>query len=105
MSKEKKLGLEYVTDSLEVSSSTSHDLDITEMLGGVANSGWITSDDGAVLIQINTLSAQKTPLMAGDTLNFKKEDKWNISRVIITTTSVPALTVRYFLRKKVEIEL
>jgi len=94
---------EYITDSVEVSSTKTLDLDVVKELGAPADSGWLTSDDGSILVQLNGIETQKIPLVIGDTLNFKKEDKWSIKRVKITTTSVPSLTVRYFLRKKVEI--
>lgn len=96
---------EYITDSVEVNSTTPLDLNIKETLGGVANNGWITSDDGSILVQINGIETQKIPLESGDTLNFRKEDDWRIERVKITTTTVSDLTVRYMLRKKVEITL
>ena len=94
---------EYISESVEVDSSTPFDLDVGKALGGIADSGWITSDDGSVFIQLNGIETQKIPLVAGDTLNFEKEDKWRIKRIKITTASASALTIRYFLRKKVEV--
>lgn len=103
MSEEKKLSLEYITNSVEVSSTSPLDLNVEHELGDVANRGWISSDDGSILIQINGQEKQKIPLESGDTLNFKKDDDWRIKSVKVTTTSVSNLTVRYMLRKKEEI--
>ena len=103
MSEEKKLSLEYITNSVEVSSTSSLELDVEKELGSIANRGWITSDDGSILIQINGQEKQKIPLVSGDTLNFEKEDDWRIKSVKITTTSASSLTIRYMLRRKEEI--
>ena len=96
---------EYITNSVEVSSTSPLDLDVVQELGAVADSGWLTSDDGSILVQLNGVETPKIPLESGDTFNFEKEDKWSIKRVKVTTTSVSSLTIRYFLRKKVEIVL
>lgn len=104
MSKEKKQSQEYLSDSVEVVAGTPLDLDVEKELGAITNIGWITSDDGVVLVQLNGNATQKIPLTAGDTLNFTEEEKWSIQRVIVTTTSILNLTVRYFFRKKEVVE-
>ena len=92
---------EYITDTVEVTSTLPLDLDVVQVLGSYADSGWITSDDGSILVQLNGVETMKIPLTSGDTLNFETEDKWSIKRIKVTTTSVSSLIIRYFLRRKV----
>lgn len=91
--------LPYISDSVELSSSTPATLDIEKMLGTTANVGYVTSDDGQILIQINSVGGIKITLEADDTLNFKRDEEWILRRIYITTTSVSALTVRYMFKK------
>lgn len=89
----------YISDSIEVSSSALTTLDIEKLLGTTANVGYITSDDGQITVRINDLGAVKITLEADDTFNFEKSEDWTLKRIIITTTSASALTVRYMFKK------
>lgn len=89
----------YISDSVEVTSTTPFSLEIKDTLGEYANVGWISSDDGEIFVQINDRGALKVPLQADDTLEFIKEEDWILKNVYITTTSVSSLTVRYLFKK------
>lgn len=89
----------YVSDSIEVIIGVPADLYIEKILGTTANVGYITSDDGQILVQINNLSNLKMILEADDTYNFKKDEGWDLKRIRITTTSATSLTVRYMFKK------
>ena len=88
----------YISDIIEVSKTAPFELDVVKTLGIAANTGWITSDDGTVYVQINNRGAVKIPLNEDESLTFKKEDDWIIRYIYITTDSISSLTVRYMLR-------
>lgn len=54
--------LNYISDSVEVSSTAPLELDVVKTLGRTAEVGWIASDDGDVYVQINNIGAIKIPL-------------------------------------------
>lgn len=88
----------YISESVEVSSTTPLELDVVKRLGRSAEVGWITSDDGDVHIQINDRGALKITLHSDETLVFEKDYNWSIKNIYITTSSALALTVRYLLK-------
>lgn len=100
MEKEKlELQKGYISDSVEVSSTSPVSLDVNEVLGRPANIGWIASDDGQIFVQINGKAKLKVTLELDDVFTFEKGDLWIIKTIDITTDSVSALTVRYFFRR------
>jgi len=88
----------YISDTIEVSKTAPFELDVVKRLGVVANTGWITNDDGTIYIRINDRGAAKITLHVDESLDFRKEDDWNIKSIYITTDSVSSLTVRYMFR-------
>ena len=95
----------YLTGTEEVSVAVAHDLDILKTNGEAVNFGWITSDDGEIFVQLNDVGALKIILQAGDTMNFEVDEEWILKRIVITTDSVADLTVRYFFKNTLKIDL
>lgn len=89
---------QYISDTIEVSNISPFELDVRKVLGGSAEVGWITSDDGSIYVQVNDRGAIKIPMQTDDTLLFEEEDDWVIKYLYITTGSVLPLTVRYFFK-------
>ena len=95
----------YIANTKEVSEASTYDLDIVKTNGEAVNFGWITSDDGEIFVQVNDIGALKIILQAGDTINFEIDEQWILKRIIITTDSVADLTVRYFFKNTLKIDL
>ena len=98
MAEEKEILKGYISDSVEISSTAPLELDVLKALGRPAKVGYLTSDDGDIDVQINGLGAPKIPLKIDETLEFEKDDEWEISKLIVTTASLTDLTIRYLLR-------
>ena len=98
-----KLGMDYVSESKSITSTTPLTLNMITLLGNSANIGWIVVDTGSITVQINGISNPTIPLSATDTLRFIKEDGWNLKTIYIKASS--SATIRYFFKKKDAITL
>jgi len=93
----------YLSDSVEVSSSSPARIRVKKDLGVLGRVGYVISDDGSINVQVSEEdggadSQKKIPLNVGDQLVFEAEDRWKLGEILITTTSTTALTVRYFIK-------
>ncbi len=87
----------YISNTIEVDSTSPAEIDILKQLGMHANAGWITSDDGSIQVRLNGRGAPRIPMEVDDTIDFKKKDNWRLKRCYISTPSIISLTVRYML--------
>ena len=90
--------LGYIADAVEVSNTEPLNLDVVKALGRSANIGYVISDDGTVVLQINGIGLPKITLNRDEVFEFEKDDDWEIKRIDVTTSSSTNLTVRYFFR-------